>query len=101
MKFFTDFSCLLSVLSVAERSLGPNCGFGTFDGNPRLHGISPELEQPRIFVNHRAAWTAGGSIKKFLRVNRKKIDTQKVSCVFDIVLIWQAKLQKGLHLYVC
>ena len=28
--------------------------------------------------NHRAAWTAGGSINEFLRVNRKKIDTQKV-----------------------
>ena len=31
-------------------------------------------------MNHRAAWTARGSINKFLRVNRKKIDTQKVRC---------------------
>ena len=34
--------------------------------------IGPKLGQPRIFANHRIAWTIGGSIKRILRVNRKK-----------------------------
>ena len=42
-------------------------------------GKGPELEQLRIFTNHRIAWTTGGSINKMLRVNRKEKDTQKVT----------------------
>ena len=47
-------------------------------------GKAPELEQPRIFTNHRIAWTTGGSINKMLRVNRKKIDTQKVRIMHPV-----------------
>ena len=46
-----------------------------------VHRFVPELGQPRIFANHRVAWTTGGAIEKILWVNRKKMDTQKVSVI--------------------
>ena len=52
-----------------------------------IHGSTESaqnLNSPGNFDNHRAAWTAGGSINKFLRVNRKKIDTQKVTVLADL-----------------